>query len=309
MDMTQVKPKTRKALAKLVANSYNILSVLYPNKQMSITDIAKELDDSAANVSRTINALHENALIVTRELREESKGGLPKKICSLTYKAAQIVEIIEEPIKPSLTDEQITTLITILEDKTLSCKTRKTAAGTLTEHSPSISESLLRNQRVRTMFKQAISNYLNEDEIKKGTLSILSASLPYIQSNQETAEWFRKNLYQDILRITQDPKAPKPLQETVIGMLARTARLSNNPDTVSQITKALLSLYFENQDLSEAVRNEFIQFEPKFQLRLIEEIRQRTKNEDHKTAAEELLQALIKYWWGKDLSRTAAANT
>jgi predicted transcriptional regulator len=308
--MTQVKPKTGKALAKLVANSYDILRVLYPDKQMSITDIAKELDDSAANVSRTVNTLHENALIVTREVREEAKGGRPKKICSLTHKAAQVVEIIEEPIKPGLTDEQITTLITILEDETLSCETRRTVVGTLTDHAPSISESLLKNQKVRTMFKQAVSNYSNkEKEMKKSTLSILSASLPYIQRNQETAAWFHENLYHDILRIAQDPKAPKPLPEIATGMLARTARLSTNPDTISQTTNALLSLYFKNQDLSVAVKDELVQFEPKFQLPLIEQIRQCTKIEDQRTAAEELLQALIRNWWGKDLSRTAAAST
>jgi predicted transcriptional regulator len=284
--------------------------VLYPDKQMSVTDIAKELDDSAANVSRTINTLHDNALIVTREEREGSRSGRPKKICRLSYKAAKIVEIIEEPIKPSLTDEQITALITILEDNNLSSETRRTAAGTLTDHAPSISESLLKNPGVRTMFKQAVSNYSNkEDETKERILSILSASLPYIQSYQDTAEWFHENLYDDILNIIQDPKAPKPLQETATKLLARTARLSKVPATNSNITDTLLSLYFKNQDLSGTVRDEFIEFEPKFQLRLIEKIRQCTKNEDQRTAAEELLQALIRYWWGKDLSRIAAASS
>jgi chromosome condensin MukBEF complex kleisin-like MukF subunit len=45
--------------------------------------------------------------------------------------------------------------------------------------------------------------------------------------------------------------------------------------------------------------NELLQFGPKSQLQTIEKIRQYAKNEDQRTAAEDLLQMLIKNWWSK----------
>jgi hypothetical protein len=110
------------------------------------------------------------------------------------------------------------------------------------------------------------------------------------------------NLYDDLLKMAQGPKAPKPLQEFATNTLSRTARLSNDPATISKTIDALLSLYFTNQDSSASAKNELLQFEPKFQLQIIEKIRQHAKNEDQRTAAEDLLQVLIKNWWGKDLS-------
>jgi hypothetical protein len=87
---------------------------------------------------------------------------------------------------------------------------------------------------------------------------------------------------------------------------SRTARLSNDTATIFKATDALLGLYFKNQDSSTTVRNELLQFEPKFQSQIIDKIREYAKKEDQRTATEDLLQVPIKDWWGKDLSRAAA---
>jgi hypothetical protein len=216
--------------------------------------------------------------------------------------------VFREALKPGLADSQIDTLITLMEDKALSLETREVAAGTLCDHASSISEPLLRNQKIRTMFKKAVGNYSSrEEEMEKSTRSILSASLPYIIRNQETADWFFRTLYDDFLRTAQDPKAPESLREYAISMLSRTARLCNHPATIYKIIDALVGLYFKNQESSNAVKNELLN-EPKLQLEIIEKIRQYAKIEDQKRAAEDLLQVLIKNWWGKDLSRTAAGT-
>lgn len=307
--MTQIEIKTKKNLAKLVARSYNILCILYRGEPKSISEIAQTLADSPANVSRIIAELQEQALIVTREESEKGESGRPRKICSLTHKAQRIVEVFEETLKPGLGDSQISTLIAMMEDKTLSPETREVAAGTLYDHASSISEFLLKNEKIRTMFKQAVSNYSSkEEEMEKSTLSILSASLPYIILNQETASWFYETLYDAFLKTAQDPKAPKPLREYAINTLSRTARLSNHPAIISRTINALLSLHFKNQDPSNAIKNEFLKFEPKLQLQIIEKIREYAKNEDQRTTAEDLLRILIKNWWGKDLSRAAAST-
>jgi hypothetical protein len=279
----QIETESRKALVKLVAKSYDILQVLYPNEKLSVTDIATKLDDSAANVSRTIGLLEKEALIRAAEARDERKGGRPKKICSLTNKAQQIVGVFEQPLKPGLADPQISILIALMEDKTLSPKTREVAVGTLCDHAASISESLLGNQKVRPMFKQAVNSYSNEEEeMEKSTRSILSASLPYIFENQEKDEWFYRTFFDDFLRISKDPSAPKPLREYAIDTLSRTARLSNHPATISRTIDALVSLYFQNQDSSDTVRNELFKFGTKLQLQTIEKIRQHANNEDQK---------------------------
>lgn len=323
MNQTEIKNKRTyaKDLAKLVARSYDILHLLnrerttqyYPDNHMSVSEIARALADSPGNASRIIDSLEDEALIIaTNEVRKKGAAGRPKRIISLTYKAQQIVELFEKTLKPGLTEAQISTLIPLMEDKTLSPETRKVAAETLCDHASSISESLLKDQEnaraLRTMFKQAVSNYSSkEEELEKSTRSILSASLPYIIRNQDTANWFYGNLYDDLLKIAQDKKAPKPLREYAINTLSRAARLSNHSATISRTIDALLSLYFKDQDSSTAVKNELLN-EPKLQLQIIDKIRQHAKKEDQKTAAEDLLQVLIKNWWGKDLSRVAAST-
>ena len=307
--MTQKEAKSNvhaKTQPKLAAKSYEILKELYPDKQMSYTDLAKKLRDSTGNVSRTINSMKKDSLIMICEEKEETKGGRPKKNCSLTKKGQQIVEIFKETVKPGLTEDQITTLVELMEDKMLSSTTREVAAGTLSDHASSIHQSLLENQKIKDIIEKTISNSLiKKENIEKSTRSLLSAMLPYIMQNQKATEWFYKNLHDAFLKIAQDPRAPKSLREYAIITLSRTTGLSNNPDAISKTIDTLLDLYFNNQDISDTVKTE-LPNEPKLQLQIIDKLRQQAKNETKKTAAEALLQTLIKNWWNNDLSRAAA---
>jgi DNA-binding PadR family transcriptional regulator len=309
MAQNETKNNVRgKPQPKLAAKSYEILKVLYPDKQISITDVAKKIGDSPGNVSRTLKSLKNDDLIIIRETSGETKGGRPKKICSLTNKGRQIVEIFKENLKPSLTEDQISTLIILMEDKTLSPKTNEVAAETLSSHATSISESLIKNQKIKDIFKQAVSNSLsNGAEIEKSTRSLLSATLKYIIENDVTANWFYENLYDDFLKIAQDSKLTKPQRIFAINILSRTARLSNQPAITSRTINALINLYFNNTGDAEEIENELAN-EPKLQIEIINKIKQHTKIEDQKTAAEELLQKLVKNWWNNDLSRHTAST-
>lgn len=337
MNQTQIKRTPGKDLAKLVARSYDILHLLnreratqhYPDNHMSVSEIARALADSPGNVSRIIDSLKDQALVIaTYEVRKKGVTGRPKKIISLTYKAQRIVELFKENLKPGLTDLQISILIPLMEDKTLSLETRKVAAGTLCDHAPSISESLLKDQEnaraLRAMFKQALTNHSrkngdvkrskekeerekSEEDMKKSTRSILSASLPYIIRNQDTANWFYGKLYDHLLKIAQDKETSKPLRQYAINMLSRAASLSSHTAMISSTIDALLSLYFKDQDCSTAVKDELLN-ETRLQLQIVGKIKKYAKIEDQKTAAEDLLQVLIKNWWGNDLSRVAAST-
>jgi len=271
---------------------------------MSISEIAEALKKSAANISRTVTDLKDNTLIVSHETRGERKAGKPKKICSLTSKAQQIVKVFEETPKHGLTEDQVSALITLMEDETLSVKTREVAAGTLSEHANSISDSLLRKQKIRKMFKQAVSSYPVGEENRKSILSILSAALPYIIQNQETAKWFHENLYDDFPRIIQDPKVPQYLRNFAIETLSRTAGLGHDPNATSKTIDTLLCLCFKNEALSKTIENELMNFEAQFQIQIIEKIRDYAQNQGQKENAEDLLQVLIRNWWGKNLSRS-----
>jgi DNA-binding MarR family transcriptional regulator len=271
---------------------------------MSISQIAKKIKDSAANVSRKIAALEKKSLILSREEREEAKGGRPRKICFLTRRAQEIVRPYVETSNPNLVKAPISTLISLLEDRDLSPRTRAVAASILADEALSNSELVPRNPKIRDMFEQTVNNYSRiEEEIRKGTLSILSASLPHITQNKETATWFHNTIYKSLLRIVSDKTEPPRLREWAINMLSRTAKLSHNSALTTKTIDTLLDLYFENTDLSQTAEDELLQFETKFQNQIVEIIRQNAKNEQKRTVAEDLLQVLIKNWWSKDLSR------
>jgi predicted transcriptional regulator len=302
--MTSPKAESKTDLYRLLARSRRILRVLYPNHEMSIYDIAKKTNDYSSNISKKIETLQQEHIVLTRDEKEKGKGGRPKKICSLSWKGRNIVDLLEKTSHPKLTQDQIGMLISLMNDTALSANIRSVAANTLSEDALTNSDTVLKNPEIKKMLEQAVSNYSNiEEKILKSTLSILSATLPYITQNKQTTEWFQDNIYDDLMKITTDETASKPLQQWAITTASRIAQLSNNYQLTDETLRTLLNIYFKNSELSKLVEDELLKFDTKMQTKVIKKVREYAKREEKKTAAEDLLQVLIRNWWGKDLSR------
>jgi hypothetical protein len=270
---------------------------------MSISQIAKKIKDSPANVSRKIASLDGKSLILSREERDEARGGRPRKICFLTRKAQEIVSLFEKISKPTLAKAQISVLIALSENNELSLATRKVAAKTLADEALSNSTLVLEYPKIKDMFDRAVNNYSGvEEDVRKGVLSILFASLPHITANKQTAQWFQNTIYPGLQKIASDAAETTNLRERAINILSKTAMLTNDPNLTTNSIDFLLDLYFKNTDSSKIVAYELVKFEDKHQTRIIKTITHNIKIEERRSAAEELLQLLINNWWGKQLS-------
>jgi DNA-binding MarR family transcriptional regulator len=297
-------PKTEKELSKLITRAYDILNALYPSKELSAKAIAKTIKKSQSTVSRITELLNESELITINRTKDEKTIGKPNKNCTLTLKGRKIVELYQSKSKPEIKEEQINILISLLEDTSLSTLTRAVAAGTLTDNAVSNSKTLLRSSKIKDMFAHSVDNSLKvEEQIRIGTLSILSASLPFIIQDPTTADWFQKNLYKGLVNMTSDQTTSEPLQIRAIALLARTAQLSRYPYIIQRALETLLDSYFKNPKISNEIKGELLQLKPDTQPLIIKKLREEAKTENKKIEAEKLLRYLIQNWWNKDLSK------
>jgi predicted transcriptional regulator len=302
--MTHPETESKDNLYRLLARSRKILQALYSNHEMSISGIAKKTNDYASNVSKKIEKLQQEHIVLARDEKEEGKGGRPKKLCSLSWKGRKILDLLEKKSHPKLTQDQIATLISLIKDTGLNVKVQSVAANTLAEDALTNSETVFKNPEIKKMLEQAVSNYPGiEALILKGTLSIISDSLPYITQDKQTTEWFQNTIYRGLIKIASDETASKPLRQWTIKTMSRATVLRDNYEMTGKTLEALLKIYFTDSELSKLVEDELLAFDTKNQTRIIEKVRECAKDEEKKTAAENLLQVLIRNWWGKDLSR------
>jgi hypothetical protein len=295
--MSQGENEKMHARAKVFAQSYKILRLLYPKQSLSISDIAHALSEFPSNISPKIQLLHEDGMVIFDQEPQKGKSGNSKKICRLTYRAKQIMDLFEENTANRLSEEQIELLLDLIEDPSLSSHTRAIAAGTLSSNAQSISGLLPENHRIQEMFSKVWNHYSEEDkELNNEKLKILSYSMRSIFENSEAQTWFLEKIYPLLPEIAKDQEKPEELVGKAIDFMARAARLSRNPQIIEKTIDTLLQLSIKYPKSAKAAQDNLLSFETEYQLLIINKIKKCLSTENDKAKGEELLQLLIRNW-------------
>jgi DNA-binding transcriptional ArsR family regulator len=303
---------TKKDLAKLVQKRYDILLQLYRGSELSVSQIAKELQMDDGNISRYIKALVTQGLVKTREATDAPRvtrsgypmaGGKPRKLCSLTMRVWRIMELYEAEPMMDPTNGQIEELIALIENNNLSTDFRAFVAGKFSDIALEHPDTILENYNIRRLFEKIVTgNFTFDEKIGKALQSALSTSLMQRMLNKETKEWFDKKIRDVLLTKVSDETAEVNFKEWATNTLARAARVSNDQNLLNKTIDKFLEIYFNKGSNSEIVKNELLMFEPKFQKMILERTRTYTHDPTKSSRAEELLTALISLWMSSRLS-------
>lgn len=283
-------------LAKLIARRFEILETLYHKKEMKLSDLTQQLSRDFGNMSRYVKELERADLIEVRR-QEKEKRGRPYTVCVLSNDAKQIMRLYIKQPKKEIPTWMPRKFLTILSSEDKSEKLKEFAAGKLTDIAVQNALLIFSIKEYRELFKKLVIDPSPEkDKVAQYLRSCLSISIPQIikSNDREIEQWFDE-IYVELLAITEEKKSP--LRSWAATLISKVARLTKDPQRLSDAIQKLFELYFKNgKDLMDTVKYELTKFQES-QDKVIEKILAEMEKPKRRTKAETLFEELISLWF------------
>jgi len=241
--------ETTRQLVNYFGSNYKLLKILYPNRTLSLHELAREANKDPSNLSKLVSTLATAGILETETVSRER--GRPHRYIRLSKRGHHLISsaiaAARIPAKSRQYDPSaIDLMLDITEDTELDEETRNLYANSM--HTLFIDmpiKTLTRHERLRKILEKMLEDLPSDGEVEERKRSMIKMAIPQLIMDKKTKDWVLEKVYPNALRTLENRSQPEKILKWAIFMLTDIG--TRGPTNIwKKIKRKLLEIYFDD---------------------------------------------------------------
>lgn len=241
--------ETTRQLVNYFGRNYKLLRILYPNRTLSLHELATEANKNQSNLSKLVSALAADEIGILETETVSRERGRPLRHIRLSKRGHHLVSsaiaAANIPAKPSQYDPSaIDLMLDITEDTELDEETRYLYANSM--HTLFINmpiRTLTRHERLRKILEKMLEDPPSDGKVEERKRSMIKQAIPQLIMDNKTKKWVLEKAYPSATSILENRSEPEQILLWAIAMLTDIGTRCP-PRIWKEIKTKLLEIYF-----------------------------------------------------------------